>query len=123
MTDNREALIESATEALEFALRREVRARQRAAEALTGDNPFSEQDVERLLSVQAQAQPWHEVEKIAGTGGKDLVDAVITVRREITRNLIQRHERTSTSQLVIEMDRLRRQAEREFLTETVQYEN
>jgi hypothetical protein len=92
--------------------------RTKLAEAMTAENYIVDPGTFRaMLADQANAKPWRavlaRVEK-----GEDPLDAVRTMRKLITRQLLGGSEMTSTDPMANENARMERAGGREFLVDT-----
>ncbi|MDT0377263.1 hypothetical protein RM572_00540 [Streptomyces sp. DSM 42041] len=97
--------------------RHEAGVRADLAAALTDpDRPATYYDAASLLKATADAQPWHNLVRLAKSKGMDY--AVTALREHYTRNLLERDETRSTSAFANEADRLDREAQRRFLADT-----
>ena len=106
------AIERTANEAVED----EEDARAKLAKHLTGPHRIEAQDFEAVLTATAQARPWRRVLKLTETKG--IPDALLTVRADTIRELIEHSEPQSTSTLTNEGARIEREALRRFLFNT-----
>lgn len=84
------------------------------AEAATCDRVLNAFVLRPVLDAQAAALPWRHVRN-AIDHGLTPVDALKTIREDVTTHLVERSETSSTDALHNELEHIQREAYRKFL--------
>ncbi|MYX39009.1 MULTISPECIES: hypothetical protein [unclassified Streptomyces] len=92
-------------------------ARARLTKALASGEHISSFLLEGVVEKQADAANWRQLINRLDKG-EDVIEAVTTIRRMLTKKLLEYGESTSTSAIANDMNRQEREAARRFLDRT-----